>query len=66
MNRGGLKNGDIIVAINGQPVHTAEEVYKILQHDHHYNDKTTIEMEFQIRRDDKQDLKLKVRPQLII
>ncbi|XP_027204869.2 HTRA2-related serine protease [Dermatophagoides pteronyssinus] len=65
-HKGGLKNGDIIVAINGQPVHTAEEVYKILQHDHHFNDKTTIEMEFQIRRDDKQDFKLKVRPQLII
>lgn len=61
---GGLKNGDIIVSINGQPVHSAEEVYKILQQDGHHN--TIIEMEFQVKRDHGQDLTLKVRPQLIM
>lgn len=52
------------MSINGQPVHSAEEVYKILQQDGHHN--TIIEMEFQVKRDHGQDLTLKVRPQLIM
>lgn len=31
--RGGIKEGDVIVKLNGQPVQTSEDIREVLQHD---------------------------------
>lgn len=30
---GGIKEGDVIVKLNGQPVQTTEDIHKVMQHD---------------------------------